>query len=48
MTALVASPRVVALEVTEFDPEKDPDGACARRLVDLLVRALGPKGRPRS
>jgi arginase len=48
LTAIVASPRVVALEVTEFCPAKDPDGVYARRLVDLLVRALGPKGRSRS
>jgi arginase len=40
VTALVASPRVVALEVCELVPERDPDGACARRLVELIVRAV--------
>lgn len=40
LTALVASPRVVALEVTEFNPERDPDGTCARRLVEILARAV--------
>jgi len=40
VTALVASPRVVALEVCEFQPRRDPDGTAARRLVDLLVRAV--------
>jgi arginase len=47
LTALLASPRVVALEVTEFVPDRDPDGACARRLVKLLARAIAPKGRRR-
>jgi arginase len=40
LTALLASPRVVALTVCELLPERDPDGACARRLVELLARAL--------
>lgn len=40
VTALVASPRVVALEVCEFQPRRDPDGTAARRIVDLLVRAI--------
>jgi arginase len=40
LTALLASPRVVALEVTEYHPEADPDGRGARRLVELLTRAL--------
>jgi arginase len=41
LTAIVASPRVVALEVAEFDPSRDPDGAHARKIVDLVVRAAG-------
>jgi len=40
VTALLASPRVVALEVCELQPGRDPDGACARRVIDLLVRAI--------
>jgi arginase family enzyme len=40
VTALLASPRVVALEVCEYNPDRDPGGACARRLVDLLARAV--------
>jgi arginase len=47
VSALLASPRVVALEVTEFVPERDPDGGCARRLVKLLARAIGQKGSAR-
>jgi arginase len=41
LTALVASPRVVALEVTEYDPSRDADGTHARKIVDLIVRACG-------
>ena len=47
VTALLASPRVIALEVTEFNPERDPDGTYARQLVELLARATAPKARPR-
>jgi len=39
LTALLASPRVVALEVTEYDPSRDPEGTHARKIVDLVVRA---------
>jgi arginase len=39
VTAIVASPRVVALEVTEYDPSRDPEGVHARKVVDLVVRA---------
>ena len=41
LTAIVASPRVVALEVTEYDPSRDPQGEHARKVVDLIVRAAG-------
>jgi len=41
LTALVASPRVVALELAEFQPLRDPDGVYARRIVELITRAVG-------
>lgn len=41
LAALLADPRVIGLEVTEFSGAKDPDGAAARRLVSLLAGALG-------
>jgi arginase len=41
LTAIVASPRVIALEVTEYDPSRDPEGTQARKIVDLIVRACG-------
>jgi arginase len=41
LTAVMASPRVVALEVTEYDPSRDPEGVHARKVIDLIVRAMG-------
>jgi arginase len=43
LTALLASPRVVALHVGEFVPAKDPDGVHARKVIDLLARAVARK-----
>jgi arginase len=40
VTALVASPRAVALVVAELQPEKDPDGACAAKIVEVISRAV--------
>jgi len=40
LRALLASPRVVALEVVQYDPDRDTDGRCARRIVDLVASAL--------
>ncbi len=40
LAALVASPRVVALEVCEYAPDVDPGLATGRRLVELLARAV--------
>jgi arginase len=40
VTALVASPRVVALEVAEYNPARDPEGTHARKLVELINRAV--------
>jgi arginase len=40
VTAFLASPRVVAIEVVEYDPSADGDGVHARKIVDLLARAL--------
>jgi arginase len=40
LTALLGSPRVVALEVAEFQPDQDPEGLYARQVVDLIARAV--------
>ena len=41
LTALLASPRVVALQVTEYQPDADPEARGAGRLVELIARAVG-------
>lgn len=43
LLALVASPRVVALEVAGYDPSRDEGGRSARVLVDLLGRLWARK-----
>jgi arginase len=40
LRALVSSPRVVALVVTQLNPAADPDGRCAQAVVDLLASAV--------
>jgi arginase len=40
LTALAASPRVVGLHIAEFNPARDPQGVHARKVIDLLVRAV--------
>jgi arginase len=42
LTGILASPRVVALEVCEYNPDRD-DAAltCGRRIVELVARAVG-------
>ncbi len=42
MGPLAASPGCLGANVTCFNPDKDPDGEFAGRLVDLLVGALVP------
>lgn len=43
LVALLRSPRVAVLEVCEFNPSLDPDGACARRLVELIAKAVAAR-----
>ena len=40
LTGILASRRVVALEICEYSPDLDPDGSCARKIVDLVIRAV--------
>jgi arginase len=40
LRAAASSGRAVGLEVTIYNPRLDPDGAAARRLVDVIVDAL--------
>jgi arginase len=43
VSALVAAPRVVGLQLTEFNPSLDPDGSLALKLVALLAKAVGAR-----
>jgi hypothetical protein len=45
LAALCAAPRVVAIELCEYGPDLDPDLLVARKLVDLLARAVGRRFR---
>lgn len=38
------APRAVGADIAIFDPDLDPDGAVARRLVDIVVAGLGRLG----
>jgi arginase len=40
---LVRHPRALGMELTIYDPKLDPDLACGRRLVELLVSVLAPR-----
>ena len=39
---VIDSGRVVGMDVTIYDPDRDPDGVAGRGLVDCLVRLLQP------
>ncbi|HEX8145239.1 MAG TPA: arginase family protein [Pyrinomonadaceae bacterium] len=39
---LLASPKCVGIEVTIYDPDLDPSGVCADRIVGCLTQALSP------
>jgi arginase family enzyme len=40
LSRLVAHEGFAGIEVTNFNPDKDPDGQVASRVVGLLVEAL--------
>jgi arginase len=43
LRVFAAQPSLAAFEIAGYNPELDPDGAAARRLVDLLVEVLAPR-----
>ncbi len=45
LSALLASPRVIALEIAEYDPDRDPAGAHARTIVGLVAQAVARRFR---
>jgi len=40
LTEAVRSTFLVGLTITQYNPDKDPDGSNAKKLVDLLVESL--------
>jgi arginase family enzyme len=41
---LAAAPNLIGVSIADFNPDRDPDGAQARRVVDALVALLRPGG----
>jgi arginase len=44
VSGLLAHPGCRGIEVTNYEPERDPDGAAASRIVELLAGAFRPAG----
>jgi arginase len=40
LTEFLSHKNLLGLDVAQYNPDKDPDGAAARKVVDLLVEAL--------
>lgn len=45
LAALCAAPRVVAIELCEYGPDLDPGRVVARKLIEVLARAVGRRFR---
>lgn len=43
LRTFASQPNLAALEVAAYNPDLDPDGSGARRLVDLLAEVLAPR-----
>ena len=43
LTEFVKHKNLLALDVAQYNPDKDPDGSGARKVVDLLVEALSAR-----
>jgi arginase len=43
LEVFVRQKHLAAIEVTAFNPERDPDGSAARKLVDLIVTVLATR-----
>lgn len=48
LRVFAAQTRLAAFDVAGYNPDLDPDGAAARRLIDLLVEVLSPRLVPAS
>ena len=45
LSALLASPKAVGIEITIFDPDLDPDGIYAKALGQTIETAFAKSGR---
>jgi arginase len=43
LSEFAKSKNLLGMDVAQYNPEKDPDGSGAKKLVDLLVEALGAR-----
>jgi arginase len=43
LAVFARQPTLAAIEVSAYNPALDPDGAAARRVIDLLVEVLSPR-----
>lgn len=43
LTEFVRHKNLLGLDVAEFNPDKDPDGSCASKVVDLLTEVLAAR-----
>ncbi len=43
LRVFASSKNLLAIDVVEFNPEKDPDGTKAKLLVDILVEVLAAR-----
>lgn len=46
LSTLLSDPRIIALELTEYSPLRDPDGASAKALISLLTKAFTTRKTP--
>ncbi len=43
LAVFARQPTLAAIEVCAYNPALDPDGAAARRVIELLVEVLSPR-----
>jgi arginase len=43
LAEFVRHKNLLGLDVAEYNPDKDPDGTCAKKIIDLLVEALSAR-----
>jgi arginase len=45
LTEFVMHKNLLGLDIAQYNPDKDPDGACARKLINLLLEVLSARFR---